>query len=66
MKTFIQIILRYALSAVGVLMLLIFFNSAAFLSYGYKTITASAIPLEYNIREFADALTETETGWMMP
>lgn len=66
MKTFIQIILRYALSAVGVLMLLIFFNSAAFLSYGYKTITASAIPLEYNIREFADSLTETETGWMMP
>lgn len=66
MKIFIQIILRYALSAVGVLMLLILFNSAGFLSYGYKAVTAHATPLEYNVQEFAGALIETENGWMMP
>ena len=66
MKTFTQIILRYALSAVGVLILLIIFNSIAVLSYGYRQVTENTTPLEYHIREFAGALTETESGWTMP
>lgn len=66
MKTLFQIILRYALSAVGVLLLLIAVNLTALVGYTAKTMHSDFSPLEYRIRDFTEALTQTEAGWTLP
>ena len=66
MKTLFQIILRYALSAVGVLLLLIAVNVTALIGYTIKAAESKLSPLEYHIRELTQALTQAETGWEMP
>lgn len=66
MKTLFQIILRYALSAVGVLLLLIAVNVAALVGYTIKATQSELNPLEYHIRDLTTALTQTETGWELP
>ncbi|MDO4669400.1 MAG: HAMP domain-containing sensor histidine kinase [Butyricicoccus pullicaecorum] len=66
MKTLFQIILRYALSAVGVLLLLIAVNITALVGYTIKAMHSDFSPLEYRLRDFAETLTHTETGWELP
>ena len=66
MKTLFQIILRYALSAVGVLLLLIAVNLTALVGIHPETMHSDFSPLEYRIRDFTEALTQTEAGWTLP
>lgn len=64
MKNLISIILRYAVSAVGVLIFLIFSNLIAVLIIGTTTIP-QLTPLKYNVRQISQALTQDTTGWHM-
>ncbi len=66
MKTLFQIILRYALSAVGVLLLLIGVNIAALVSYTVTVTQNQRSPMEYHIRDLTQALIQTNTGWFLP
>lgn len=65
MKNLISIILRYAVSAVGVLIFLIFSNLIAVLIIGTTTIP-QLTPLKYNVRQISQALTQNTEGWYMP
>ncbi len=66
MKTLFQIIFRYALSAVGVLLFLIVVNFTAFLAYTNIAMHTELAPLKYHVRELSQGLTQTATGWTMP
>ncbi len=61
MKTLIQIILRYAFSAVGVLLLLLTLNVGVFLAALAAHMESDV--LEYRISDLAQGMVETETGW---
>ena len=64
MKTLFQIILRYAVSAVGVLVLLLALNMGVFLAVLAAHMESDV--LECDISDLAEAMTETENGWEMP
>ncbi len=66
MKTLLQIIVRYALSAVGVLLLLIGVNVAALVSYTITVTQSQRTPMEYHIRDLTHALVQTSAGWTLP
>ena len=66
MKTLFQIILRYALSAVGVLLLLIAFNVSAFTVYGWALVHNTTSPLEYHVKQIAQSMEQTTEGWTIP
>lgn len=66
MKTLFQIILRYALSAVGVLLLLILFNIGVFITYGWAIAHNTKSPLEYRITQIAQSMEQTPEGWTIP
>ena len=66
MKTLFQIILRYALSAVGVLLLLIAFNVSAFTVYGWALVHNTTSPLEYHVKQIAQSMEQTAEGWTIP
>lgn len=63
MKTLFQIILRYAVSAVGVLLLLLTLNAGVFVAVLATHLESDV--LEYKISDLAAAVVETETGWEM-
>lgn len=63
MKTLFQIMLRYAVSAVGVLLLLLTLNVGVFLA-ALATHMESDV-LEYKVSDLAAAMVETESGWTM-
>ena len=65
MKNLISIILRYAVSAVGVLIFLIFSNLIAVFIIGTTTIP-QLTPLKYNVRQISQALAQDVEGWYMP
>lgn len=64
MKTLFQIILRYAVSAVGVLLLLLTLNAGVFLAVLANHMESDV--LEYKISDLVGAMVKTESGWEMP
>lgn len=66
MKTLFHIIFRYAVSAVGVMILLLFFNFGAFVLYAIESTQTVVAPLEYKVRDISQALEQTPSGWQLP